>query len=272
MNEKLNAAGSSNGTRARGCERTDELVTYLYGEAAPSEAKAFRQHLTGCAVCRNEMATLGGVREMVGEWRTEALGALPSLGIDESFAIAPVPNANRPKRSAIAALREFFSLSPLWLQAGAVAATLVLCALAAMTLARAEVRWDANGLAFNTGVKERIVVKEQPVQIPTQSGFTQEQVNTLIASARAEWEIEKTKQIEVMQASWRQAGEKRATNGAALASRTQSRRRTDPVRPQQNQQSTNEDVAGVVDVFNTNEERVPRLTDLLGAVKPPKEE
>ena len=87
---------------------------YLYGEAAPAEAKAFRQHLTSCAVCRQEMAAFGGVREMVGEWRTDALGTVPSLGMDESFTNAPAAlHAHARKRSAIAALREFFSLSPL---------------------------------------------------------------------------------------------------------------------------------------------------------------
>jgi hypothetical protein len=272
MNEKLNAAGSNNGTRARGCDRTEELVTYLYGEAAPSEAKSFRQHLTGCAICRDEMAALGGVREMVGEWRAEALGALPSLGIDESFANnAAAQTAFPRKRSAIAALREFFSLSPLWLQAGAVAAMLIFCALAALTLARAQVRWDASGFAFNTGVQEHTIVKEQTVRIPAQSGFTQEQVNALIAGARAEWENEKNKQIEVLQATWRQSDEKRVANGPAPTSKSNDRRRTAPVSPRRSPQSSNEDLASI-DVFNTNEERVPRLTDLLGAVKSPKED
>ncbi|MBC7932710.1 MAG: zf-HC2 domain-containing protein [Rubrivivax sp.] len=272
MNEKLNTTASNNGTRARGCDRAEQLVAYLYGETAPVETKVFRQHLTSCKVCRDEMAAFGGVRELVGEWRSEALGALPSLGIDESFATA---TAVRPpyarKRSAIAALREFFSLSPLWLRAGAVAATLVFCALAALTLARAEVRWDANGFAFNTGVKERIVEKEKLVQAPVSTGLSQEQVNARIVAARAEWDKEKNKQIEVMQANWKQMDAHRTAANSALASRPQGRKRTAPGNQQRIQQNLNEDVAGI-DVFNTNEERVPRLTDLLGAVKTPRED
>lgn len=272
MNEKLNATGSSNGTRPRGCDRSEELVTYFYGETAPAEAKVFRQHLTGCAVCRDELAAFGGVRELVGEWRDEALGALPALGFDESFATAAtMPHTYPRKRSAIAALREFFSLSPLWLRAGAVAATLVFCALAALTLARAEVRWDANGFAFNTGVKERIIEKEKLVQVPVEARLTQEQVNAQIAAAQARWEIEKNKQIEVMQAAWKQTDAKRTASNLALASRPQGRSRTAPGNGRRDQQNLNEDVAGI-DVFNTNEERVPRLTDLLGAVKTPREE
>jgi len=267
MNEKLNAAGSSNGTRARGCDRAEQLVTYLYGEAAPAEAKAFRQHLSGCAVCRDEMAALGGVREMVGEWRVEALSALPSLGIDESFANAASAQAASPrKRSAIAALREFFSLSPLWLQAGAVAATLVFCALAALTLARAEVRWDANGFAFNTGVKERVIEKEKLVQVPVETGFTQEQVNAQIAAAQAKWEADKTKQGGSIQvAGSRQGLAPRNSSGKGAT-------RNIPTNSQRKRQDLASNDLNNDDFFNPNEERVPRLTDLLGAVKAPKED
>jgi hypothetical protein len=88
------------------------------------------------------------------------------------------------KRSARAALQEFFTLSPLWLRAGAFAATLAVCALLALTLARAEVRWGADGLAFRTGVTERIV--KEHVEVPVPSGFTEEQVNALVARKVAE--------------------------------------------------------------------------------------
>ena len=268
MNEKMNAAGSSNGTQARGgCDRAEQLVTYLYGEAAPAEAEAFRQHLTGCAVCREEMAALGGVREMVGEWRAEALGALPSLGIDESFAnAANVQTSYTRKRSAVAALREFFSLSPLWLRAGAVAATLVFCALAALTLARAEVRWDASGFAFNTGVKERVVEKEKLVQVPVETGFTQEQVNARIAAAQAEWEADKTKQGGLVQVNGPRQGLAQRNSGGKGATRNI------PTNSQRNRQDVARNDLGNEDFFNPNEERVPRLTDLLGAVKAPKED
>ncbi|HEX8685394.1 MAG TPA: zf-HC2 domain-containing protein, partial [Pyrinomonadaceae bacterium] len=61
MTENRNAADFA-GAAPRGCERADEFVTYLYGEATPEEAKAFRPHLEACAVCRDELAALGGVR------------------------------------------------------------------------------------------------------------------------------------------------------------------------------------------------------------------
>lgn len=180
-------------TTPRGCERGEELVAYLYGEATKEEASLFRLHLDSCAVCREELAGLGGVRAGLGAWRAEALGTIPSLNIGQAFAPSAEPRpAAAPRRSARAALREFFSLSPLWLRAGAFAATLAVCALTALTLARAEVRWGSDGLAFRAGVTER-VVKEQ-VRVPTQVGYTEEQVNAIVAQRVAETEAHLKKQ------------------------------------------------------------------------------
>ena len=179
MSEKPDAAATP-----RGCERGEELVTYLYGEATKEEAGLFRRHLEACAVCREELAALGGVRAGLGAWRAEALGTVPSLNIEEAFAPARVLPAAPRKRSARAALREFFSLSPLWLRAGAFAATLAVCALLALTLARAEVRWGSDGLAFRAGTTERII--RERIEVPVQSGYTDEQVNAIVAREVAE--------------------------------------------------------------------------------------
>lgn len=172
-------------TTPRGCERGEELVAYLYGETTKEEAGLFRSHLEACAVCREELAAFGGVRVDFGAWRAEALGSVPSLNIEEALAPAATVLTDAPrKRSARAALREFFSLSPLWLRAGAFAATLAVCALAALTLARAEVRWGSDGLAFRAGAAERII--KERVEVPVQSGYTDEQVNALVAQKVAE--------------------------------------------------------------------------------------
>jgi hypothetical protein len=274
MNEKFNQTANSNGTSARGCERAEDLVAYLYNEAAPEEARDFRRHLTSCSVCRDELTAFGGVREVVGEWRAEALSAVPSLGISESLlgvseslkndAARPAPER---KRSAVAALREFFSLSPMWLRAGAFAAMLVVCALVALTLARTEIHWDSNGLAFKTGVQERVV--KETVQAPA-AGYTKEQVDKMLADARAVWEQDKNQQIEIVKAGLEKPSEsKRSSDGPASAS--QNRKRTASGNSRRNRQDVNENLAEVQgDVFNPNEERVPRLTDILGAVKPNK--
>lgn len=89
MNENRNAADFAGGAATpRGCERAEEFVTYLYGEASPGESKAFRRHLEACAVCREELAALGEVRAGLGAWRAEALGTVPPLNIEAALAPA----------------------------------------------------------------------------------------------------------------------------------------------------------------------------------------
>jgi hypothetical protein len=184
MSENSNAAGAAlRAETPRGCERAEEFITYLYGEATPDESRLFRRHLEACAVCREELAALGVVRETVGVWRAEALGSVPSLDIGDAPAAETRREPSR-RRSASAALREFFSLAPLWLRAGAFAATLALCALTALTLARAEVSWDANGLAFRAGTRAE-VVKEQSAT-PARDVYTAEQLEAVVARRVAE--------------------------------------------------------------------------------------
>jgi hypothetical protein len=270
MNEKTNARSLNNGANPRGCERAEELVAYLYGEATPEDAKTFRTHLSACAVCREELAAFGGVREAVGEWRAEALSAVPSLNIREALTplVGPAPLAPERKRSAAAALREFFSLSPLWLQAGAAAAALVVCALAALTFARTEIRRDANGLVFRAGVGERVVERERIVQMPVQTGYTQAQVDAIVKEnvdravsfEHAKWEAE-NQRVNVLEAALKQ--QKLATRSAMASARQQSPRRSVPGGSQSPQ------LVADADPFSTREERVPRLTDLLGAVNAP---
>jgi hypothetical protein len=275
MNEKSNATALNNGASARGCERAqEELVAYLYGEATPEEAKAFRTHLNACAVCREELAAFGAVREAVGVWRAEALSTVPSLDMGEELSPAasarPAPEQTpERRRSAVAALREFFSLSPLWLRAGALASVLVVCALAALTFARTEVRWDSNGFAFRTGVQEHVV--QVPVQAPAKAGYTEEQLNAAVkegeergaASERARLGDEYAQRVSLLEDQLQQ--QKLAAHNAVL--RQQGTRRG-PGNPQRTQlvdaRRENEDY------FSPREDRgVPHLTDLLGAVNNP---
>lgn len=88
------------------CERASDLIAFLYNEATEGEARDFEVHLKSCAACRGEVASFGVVRESITAWRDEALSG---------FVATPVAATPR-KKSALAALREFFDLSPLWLK------------------------------------------------------------------------------------------------------------------------------------------------------------
>lgn len=290
MRERIDENGAGDKMNARGCGRVEELLAYLYGESAPAEAADFRRHLADCAACGEELAAFGGVREGLGEWREEVMRSIPALNVAERVAPVAVasvvktearaPEVERAfeasrthtrKRSASAALREFFSLSPMWLRAATAAVALVFCALAVLTLARAEVRWNSNGFAFDTGVRERVVDKQ--VQAPTSSGFTQEQVDAMIrrsverevASAQDRWKKEEADRVNVINAGGeRHAAPTRNAGGAASVKSQQGARRS--TRGVSNNQLLAEENG---DVFYPNEESVPRLTDILGAVKPP---
>jgi hypothetical protein len=198
MNENTNALYGES-AEPRGCGRSEELVAYLYGESTPVRVELFRRHLDACAACREELAAFGGVREGLGEWRAEVLASLPSLDIHEAFTNVTPPRPER-KRSAAAALREFFTLSPLWLRAAVPAALLAVCALAALTLARTEVSWDADGLAFRTGAPAKVVTEHvsEKVQEPARGVYTEEQVAAVVAErlkeAKAEWQAAQTRE------------------------------------------------------------------------------
>lgn len=252
MNENRSAADFAGGAATpRGCERAEEFVTYLYGEASPDESKAFRRHLEACAVCREELAALGGVREAFGDWRAEAFGSVPSLDFGDALRPAVVQTlATGRRRSASAALREFFSLAPLWLRAGAFAAVLAVCALTALTLARAEVRWDAGGLAFRTGVSERVVTEQVPSPpASAPKGFTEEQVEAIVAQRVAEAEARFTKQSppQVVNAS-----------DAPVRNQTAS----DAQRPRERKRAARP--AARRDEPLLADDNLPRLSDLLG--------
>ncbi len=110
------------------CERADQLVSVLYGEASERETRDFEIHLKQCAGCRAEFAAFGQVRESIGEWRDEAL-----TGFVSSQSATPDPLV---KKTAVVALRQFFDLSPLWLKGAVGFAAVVFCVLAALAMFR----------------------------------------------------------------------------------------------------------------------------------------
>ncbi|HYV11020.1 MAG TPA: zf-HC2 domain-containing protein [Pyrinomonadaceae bacterium] len=107
-----------------GCERAPDLIAFLYGEVGEREARDFQLHLQQCNSCREEVASFSDVRESITAWRDEALAGFVST-----------PVATQPKtKSALAALRQFFDLSPLWLKGATAVAAVTFCVLAGLAL------------------------------------------------------------------------------------------------------------------------------------------
>lgn len=168
------------------CARADDLVAYLYREANESEAKDFEAHLQHCGSCRTELLAFGQVRGSINEWRQATLGSLgaPALEAQHAPALSRVGATKERKRSAISALREFFTLSPMWMRAATATLSVCVCALVALAVAHAEFRWDASGLSFRTGMsRERVVELTRTIEVekPVKVGYSQEELDRIVA-------------------------------------------------------------------------------------------
>jgi hypothetical protein len=123
MKERVNAPN---------CGRESELIAFLYGELDREEEQTFNHHVLECAACHTEIEGLRNVRESVVLWRNESL-----VGVTASAAATvPATAVGQQKPSALAALRQFFDLSPLWMKGAVVFASLLFCLFAGLAVAR----------------------------------------------------------------------------------------------------------------------------------------
>jgi hypothetical protein len=120
------------------CHRAEDLVTYLYGEATAEEARDFTAHMQQCDACRAEFNVFHQVHESIVTWRNEALGpiASPSQGREAISAVGPEIVQPGRRLPAFTALREFFTVSPLWLRGATAFVGLLLCALLVFAISR----------------------------------------------------------------------------------------------------------------------------------------
>lgn len=110
------------------CERGNDLIAFLYGEVNEHEARDFERHLRSCLECKLELGAFKQIRSSVGVWRQEALSAAPAHSAARSTVAAPANRAFEPRRpSAVAAIREFFDLSPLWMKGTIALASVLFC-------------------------------------------------------------------------------------------------------------------------------------------------
>jgi len=148
-----------------GCERASDLIAFLYGEADEHEARDFQLHLQQCKSCREEVASFGDVRESISAWRDEVLAGFVST-----------PVTTQPKtKSALAALRQFFDLSPLWLKGATALAAVTFCVLAGLALFRSNNNQVSSTKVYteqdvNRLVKEAVAQQarvQPPVETPS---------------------------------------------------------------------------------------------------------
>ncbi|HEY7786452.1 MAG TPA: hypothetical protein VIB00_17105 [Pyrinomonadaceae bacterium] len=113
--------------KAPACDRTDNLISLLYDEASEAEILNFKEHLRSCSQCRDEYASFTEIRKPIIAWRQQSLGYVTSPLV-QSLESEPA------RRSAIGAVREFFNLSPMWLQGAVAFASVLFCVLVVLTV------------------------------------------------------------------------------------------------------------------------------------------
>lgn len=116
---------------APGCGRENDRIAFLYDELNDLEAPIFRQHVRDCVACSSELAAFKNVRESVIAWRDESLSGVLSPAV----VTHPPAGAAEQRPSALAALREFFNLSPLWMKGAMAFASLLFCVFTVLALA-----------------------------------------------------------------------------------------------------------------------------------------
>jgi len=164
------------------CHRAEDLVTYLYGEATAEEARDFASHMQQCDACRAEFNVFNQVHESIVTWRNEALGSIasPEPARDDVRVVSPEVVRHGRRLPALAALREFFSVSPLWLRGTTAFAGVLLCALLIFAAARLWRQPTSNGIndakytevQFQQAVEKRVAeeiakVNQTQAQTPT---------------------------------------------------------------------------------------------------------
>jgi len=143
------------------CHRAEDLVAYLYNEASETDSQDFADHAKQCDACRSELAVFLQVHESIVLWRNEALGTFSpvSQATDLASTTSPVKLIQHERKlSALQALREFFSVSPLWLRGATVFAALLLCVLALVVISRS---WKQPTQVANNPTEERVYTSTQ---------------------------------------------------------------------------------------------------------------
>jgi len=146
------------------CHRSEDLVTYLYNEASAAEAQDFASHIETCEACRAEFAVFSQVHESILLWRNEALGSAFSPVPQAAPVLAEATTDSRQfvrherKLPALAALREFFSVSPLWLRGATAVAALLLCMLAVLAVSGV---WNKRAPVVSNSAEQKMYTETQ---------------------------------------------------------------------------------------------------------------
>ncbi|MBS1790846.1 MAG: zf-HC2 domain-containing protein [Acidobacteria bacterium] len=135
-------------SRNHECNRKEDLVAYLYGEATAAEKRSFEQHLSECSECGEELKAFGRVRDDLSGWQV---------------GVAPRTELALP-RTKMEVLRELIGLFPVWARGLAMVGAAAAIVFVAMSFYR------LNGVSTP----------------PTASGMSEQQVQAMVSKAVAD--------------------------------------------------------------------------------------
>ncbi|MCS6803723.1 MAG: zf-HC2 domain-containing protein [Acidobacteriota bacterium] len=214
-------------------EHRELVMSYLYDEMQPEEARAFEQHLAACPPCQRDVADFRQVKQALASWPLEGV---PHITV-----------AIQPKQSWLDAFRTF----PIWLKlATAAAATMLLLALfnvRVATNAQGGFEFSASLLPprSNTTTAGANVLQRTPT---APAALTEDQVKAIVTAA-----IEQTEQIRE---------QKLAAQLAALANamRAEHQQRLIKLATMLRQEQADQ----LYELTNQTQRSYTTLTDLLG--------
>jgi len=134
------------------CGNHEDLVSYLYGEVSPEQARRVEAHLAGCSRCDEEIAAFRRVRTALQEWE---LNDMPIVRV-------ALPSR---RRSAASILKELFGVAPVWAKvlSGAAAAMLLLAVMGTdITIAHGEFHFGTRLLGLGNRVQPAPKVEPSP--------------------------------------------------------------------------------------------------------------
>ncbi len=187
------------------CEQATELISFLYNELSTAEAQTFQRHMAGCNACSDEFAAFGGVRSAMIAWRDESLGVASHR---PQFQDA-MDRTTIQRPSAVAAFRQFFSLSPLWMRGAVAFATLLFVVFAGLALAN--LRQSAPPVLVAKADDQRNV---DPKEL---SVLVEQRVKEELARLTNSSQQTTTPQVAVNNATWRTPSRRTATRHEVIA-------------------------------------------------------
>jgi hypothetical protein len=144
------------------CERKEDLVTYLYGEAPATERASFESHLDYCDACRDELTAFGRVRRDLGAWQLGQVAG-PEIVL---------------RRSRLDLLRELVGMFPVWVRGAAFIGAAAAVLLVSLSIAGTKVSLKDGEVAVSFG---RTGNGAQPAQT-----VSSEEVSRMVQNAVAE--------------------------------------------------------------------------------------